>query len=84
MKNVQGTADEFYKSGQLLPENFLKSARGAGYDDVQVHVREQEGYDHSYYFVSTHREFFRLRRLLSSPPGQVSTFAEDHIRCKWI
>jgi len=51
-----GTADEVYKSGQLLPENFLKAARGAGYDDVQVHVREQEGYDHSYYFVSTFAE----------------------------
>ena len=69
MKTVQGTADEFYKSGQLLPENFLKAARGAGYDDIQVRVRENEGYDHSYYFVSTHSEFFRLIRPLSSPPG---------------
>jgi S-formylglutathione hydrolase len=60
-KNIQGTSDGFYKSGQLLPENFLNAAREAGYDEVQVRVREHEGYDHSYYFVSTHIEFFQLR-----------------------
>lgn len=48
-----GTSDSFYKQGQLLPENFLKAARQAGHDQVQVRVRGQEGYDHSYYFVST-------------------------------
>jgi len=48
-----GTADNFYKQGQLLPENFLKAARDVGYDEVQVRVRSQEGYDHSYYFIST-------------------------------
>lgn len=48
-----GTGDNFYKQGQLLPENFLKAARDAGYDEVQVRVRSQEGYDHSYYFIST-------------------------------
>jgi len=48
-----GTADNFYKQGQLLPENFLKAARNAGYDEHSVRVRPQEGYDHSYYFVST-------------------------------
>lgn len=48
-----GTGDNFYKQGQLLPENFLKAARDAGYDEVQVRVRSQEGYDHSYYFMST-------------------------------
>lgn len=48
-----GTADQFYKNGQLLPENFVKAARGAGFDESQVKVREQEGYDHSYYFIST-------------------------------
>ena len=47
----QGTSDKFYQQGQLLPENFLKAARGAGYDEFQVRVRSQEGYDHSYYFV---------------------------------
>ncbi|EMD41944.1 carbohydrate esterase family 1 protein [Gelatoporia subvermispora B] len=48
-----GTADNFYKQGQLLPENFLQAARGVGYDEVQVRVRSQDGYDHSYYFMST-------------------------------
>ncbi|KAJ3483135.1 hypothetical protein NLI96_g6515 [Meripilus lineatus] len=48
-----GTADNFLKQGQLLPENFLKAARDAGFDEVQVRVRSQDGYDHSYYFIST-------------------------------
>ena len=48
----QGTGDNFYKQGQLLPENFLKAAREAGHDEVEVRVRSQEDYDHSYYFVS--------------------------------
>ncbi|RDB28865.1 S-formylglutathione hydrolase [Hypsizygus marmoreus] len=48
-----GTGDNFYNQGQLLPENFLKAARDAGYDEFQVRVRSQEGYDHSYYFIST-------------------------------
>ncbi|KAI0048340.1 carbohydrate esterase family 1 protein [Auriscalpium vulgare] len=51
-----GTEDNFYKNGQLLPENFLKAARLAGFDEMQVRVREQEGYDHSYYFISTFGE----------------------------
>ncbi|KAF8481042.1 carbohydrate esterase family 1 protein [Russula ochroleuca] len=51
-----GTGDYHYKAGQLLPENFLNAARKAGYNDVQVRVREQVGYDHSYYFISTFAE----------------------------
>jgi S-formylglutathione hydrolase FrmB len=51
MCRLQGTGDNFYKEGQLLPENFLKAARESGYDEVQVRVRSHEGYDHSYYFV---------------------------------
>ena len=47
-----GGEDQFLKDGQLLPENFLKKAREVGYDEVQVRVRKQGGYDHSYYFVS--------------------------------
>lgn len=47
----QGTGDNFYKQGQLLPENFLKASRSAGFDEVQIRVRSHEGYDHSYYFV---------------------------------
>ncbi|KAF6766576.1 esterase D [Ephemerocybe angulata] len=48
-----GTGDNFYKQGQLLPENFLKAARTSGYNEVQVRVRSHEDYDHSYYFIST-------------------------------
>jgi S-formylglutathione hydrolase len=48
-----GTGDQFYKDGQLLPENFLKAARDSGHDETQVQVRSQDGYDHSYYFIST-------------------------------
>lgn len=48
-----GTADTYYQQGQLLPENFSKAARDAGHDEFQVRVRSHEGYDHSYYFIST-------------------------------
>lgn len=57
-----GGEDQFLKDGQLLPENFLKKAREVGYDEVQVRVRRQEGYDHSYYFVS-----HSCRRTLFAP-----------------
>ncbi|KAF7306757.1 S-formylglutathione hydrolase [Mycena indigotica] len=43
-----GTGDNFYKQGQLLPENFVAAAQGK-----DVTVRAQEDYDHSYYFIST-------------------------------
>lgn len=46
-----GTADNFLY--QLRPDKFLEAARVAGHDEVQVRVRKQEGYDHSYYFIST-------------------------------
>ncbi len=59
MRNTQGTNDTFYKAGQLLPGNFLNAARKAGYNEEQVRVREQVGYDHSYYFVSPRSTFSR-------------------------
>ncbi|KAL2014943.1 hypothetical protein VTK56DRAFT_6741 [Thermocarpiscus australiensis] len=46
-----GTADNFYKQGQLLPENFERAAREAGVQGLTV--RYQEGYDHSYYFMAS-------------------------------
>jgi len=46
-----GTVDPFLD--QLHPEDFLKAARDAGHDEVQVRVRSQEGYNHSYFFIST-------------------------------
>ncbi|KAK0879467.1 hypothetical protein LTR87_006706 [Friedmanniomyces endolithicus] len=45
-----GTGDNFSKQGQLLPENFEKAAKEAG---KGVKVRYQDGYDHSYFFIST-------------------------------
>ncbi|MFT4979049.1 MAG: S-formylglutathione hydrolase [Myxococcota bacterium] len=45
----QGGADGFLAE-QLLSERFLAAARAAGHP---VELRLQEGYDHSYYFVST-------------------------------
>ncbi|KAI6136485.1 carbohydrate esterase family 1 protein [Pisolithus sp. B1] len=46
-----GTADEF--KHQLNPGLFIDAARKAGFDETQVRVRGQDGYDHSYYFVAT-------------------------------
>lgn len=46
----QGTADEFYDEGQLLPENFEATCRRAGQN---VTLRMQDGYDHSYHFIAT-------------------------------
>lgn len=46
-----GTADEF--KHQLNPDLFIDAARKAGFDETQVQVRGQDGYDHSYYFVAT-------------------------------
>ena len=42
-----GTADDFYKQGQLMPEEFMKAAKEAGYQDPDVKIRLQDGYDHS-------------------------------------
>jgi S-formylglutathione hydrolase len=46
----QGNQDKFYKEKQLLPEHFQKAAEKVG---VETTVRFQDGYDHSYFFVST-------------------------------
>lgn len=52
-----GTGGDFYKQGQLLPENLVEASRSR--DGVEkggnggVNLRFQEGYDHSYYFIST-------------------------------
>ncbi|OCK74736.1 S-formylglutathione hydrol [Lepidopterella palustris CBS 459.81] len=47
-----GTGDNFYKQGQLLPENFMKAAKEAG-NDKNINLRMQPDYDHSYFFIST-------------------------------
>ncbi len=46
----QGTADEFYDEGQLLPENFQQACNEAG---QPLTLRMQDGYDHSYHFIAT-------------------------------
>ncbi|KAK4106731.1 S-formylglutathione hydrol [Parathielavia hyrcaniae] len=46
-----GTGDDFYKQGQLLPENFERAAKETGVEGLTV--RYQEGYDHSYYFMAS-------------------------------
>lgn len=48
---IQGTGDNFYKQGQLLPENFEAAARDAGI--AGLNVRYQPDYDHSYYTMAT-------------------------------
>ncbi|RVU83973.1 S-formylglutathione hydrolase [Leucothrix sargassi] len=45
-----GLADEFYDEGQLLPENLEAACKAAG---QPLELRLQEGYDHSYHFIST-------------------------------
>jgi len=45
-----GLADEFYDEGQLLPENLQVACADAG---QALNLRLQDGYDHSYHFIST-------------------------------
>ncbi|MBE9126247.1 MULTISPECIES: S-formylglutathione hydrolase [unclassified Coleofasciculus] len=46
----QGTADPFLEKEQLLPGAFAQACEKAG---VPLTLRFQEGYNHSYYFIST-------------------------------
>ncbi|KAL9101101.1 MAG: hypothetical protein Q9187_009281, partial [Circinaria calcarea] len=47
-----GTSDNFYKQGQLLPENFVEAAKEAG-NDKNLTIRYQPDHDHSYFTIST-------------------------------
>mmetsp|Transcript_11201 Transcript_11201/g.12322 ORF Transcript_11201/g.12322 Transcript_11201/m.12322 type:complete len:134 (-) Transcript_11201:193-594(-) len=47
----QGTVDGFLGKKQLLPENLTAAAKGN--TNVALDVRMQDGYDHSYFFIST-------------------------------
>lgn len=47
----QGKADNFFVDGQLLPDNFSNACQKN--PACNVTLRMQEGYDHSYYFIST-------------------------------
>ncbi|MEJ2362397.1 MAG: S-formylglutathione hydrolase [Gammaproteobacteria bacterium] len=46
----QGTADEFYTEGQLLPDHFRRACEKTG---QPLTLRYQAGYDHSYHFIAT-------------------------------
>ena len=46
----QGTADNFLEEGQLRPDLLREACEKAG---IEAKIRMQEGYDHSYYFIST-------------------------------
>lgn len=46
----QGTSDEFYDEGQLLPENLQQACDKAG---QPLKLRMQDGYDHSYHFIAS-------------------------------
>jgi len=68
-----GDSDDFYKKGQLLPENFLAAAREAGFTEEQVKGTARAGYDHSYYFISTfaaHHIKFHAHHLKSLPSAK--------------
>ncbi|KAK7206169.1 Alpha/Beta hydrolase protein [Myxozyma melibiosi] len=47
-----GTADQFLLDGQLLVDNFVAAAKEVGREG-EVVVKKCEGYDHSYYYVSS-------------------------------
>lgn len=49
-----GDGDNFYKQGQLLPENLVEACKIRGGSGVELRV--QPGYDHSYFFISTFAE----------------------------
>ena len=49
---VKGTGDNFYKQGQLLPENFAAAAKEAD-QESGVKIRYQPDYDHSYYTMAS-------------------------------
>mmetsp|Transcript_10613 Transcript_10613/g.32464 ORF Transcript_10613/g.32464 Transcript_10613/m.32464 type:complete len:282 (+) Transcript_10613:515-1360(+) len=47
----QGTGDQFYQDKQLLPENLRDACSKKG---QQLDLNMRDGYDHSYYFISTY------------------------------
>lgn len=68
-----GTGDNFYKQGQLLPENFVAAAKQVGLEKG-VKLRMQPEYDHSYYFISTFAEDhveWAARHLFGSSPVRI-------------
>jgi hypothetical protein len=65
-----GTADNFYKDGQLRPESLQEVTKGRS----GVEINLEEGYDHSYWFISVRRPTrARVIALTSSRPLDPST-----------
>jgi len=50
----QGSEDGFLKDKQLMPEILQNAAKTNG--KINLHLNFREGYDHSYYFISTFME----------------------------
>jgi S-formylglutathione hydrolase len=48
-----GLADQFYQQDQLLPENLVEAAEASNAYKGKINLRKHDGYDHSYYFVSS-------------------------------
>ncbi|MCJ1234227.1 hypothetical protein MMC14_002186 [Varicellaria rhodocarpa] len=49
-----GTSDNFYKQGQLLPENFAAAAKESASDkEREIKIRYQPDHDHSYFTIAT-------------------------------
>jgi len=46
----QGTEDQFLREGQLTPDSFVAACKAKEYP---LTMRLQDGYDHSYYFISS-------------------------------
>lgn len=72
-----GTEDKFLKDGQLEPDALTRAAEEAGRQDGEVQVRMQDGFDHSYYFVSAVWAEFSKPVLINE---QISTFAPEHVK----
>ena len=50
----KGTSDNFYKQGQLLPENFAAAAKESGSGKGrEITIRYQPDHDHSYFTIAT-------------------------------
>ncbi|RMZ99541.1 S-formylglutathione hydrolase isoform X1 [Brachionus plicatilis] len=47
----QGLDDNFLKQNQLNPQNLIVASQGN--ERIRINLKNREGYDHSYYFIST-------------------------------
>ncbi|KAI9225216.1 MAG: Alpha/Beta hydrolase protein [Piptocephalis tieghemiana] len=70
----QGTEDNFYKDGQLLPGNFRDASAGK----VEVTLRTQEGYDHSYWFIQSFVEEHLEHHARYLQPAQEKLVSTEH------